>query len=120
RECDFGQWEGRTEEEIDERWPGELDTWHTTGTSRPPGGESIAEVGVRTGALMADLLATHTGRAIAVVAHAVSIGGMGGRCRLAAPGAWGRLRREAGSGSVLELFADGLAKVLVAGLPREA
>lgn len=120
RECDFGQWEGRTEAEIDERWPGELDTWHTTGTSRPPGGESIAEVGARTGALMADLLATHAGRTVAVVAHAVAIRSMVGQCLLAPPGAWWRLRLEAGSVSVLELFADGLAKVHVAGLPSEA
>ena len=27
-ECDFGEWEGLTAEQIDGRWPGHLRRWH--------------------------------------------------------------------------------------------
>jgi len=120
RECHFGQWEGLTEADIDARWPGELDAWHVTGTTRPPGGESIAEVGERTGELIADLLGTHAGSTVAIAAHAVTIRSMVGQCLGAPPGGWWRLRLEAASLSLLQIYTDGLAKVHVAGLPSDA
>ncbi|WP_232847684.1 histidine phosphatase family protein [Occultella kanbiaonis] len=116
KECNFGEWEGLKEDEIDARWPGELDAWHTTGTTLPPGGESIAQVGERTHALLLDLLAEHAGSTVVVVAHAVTIRSVIGQCLLAPPGGWWRLRLQSGSVSVIQVYPDGLAKVLVAGL----
>ena len=39
RERNGGEWEGRTGDEIDERWPGMRDAWRRGELTAPPGGE---------------------------------------------------------------------------------
>src|SRR5690606_41587590 len=46
-ECDFGQWEGLTVEEIARRWPSELAAWQRSTAVAPPGGESLRRVTTR-------------------------------------------------------------------------
>ncbi|UFU04869.1 histidine phosphatase family protein [Ruania halotolerans] len=117
-ECNFGDWEGLTPAEIDVRWPGERQVWHTDGTiAAPGGGESTADVGVRTAELLADLRAEFAGQTVLVIAHAVSIRSMLGRALLAAPGGWWRLRLAPASTSVVQVHPDGFTQVLAAGLP---
>jgi broad specificity phosphatase PhoE len=40
RERDVGDWSGRTTEEIEERWPGQLDAWRQGTLASPPNGEA--------------------------------------------------------------------------------
>ncbi|SEE00801.1 histidine phosphatase family protein [Ruania alba] len=118
RECDFGDWEGLLPAEIDARWPGERQVWHTDGMiAAPGGGESTADVGERTTELLTDLRAQYAGRTVLVVAHAVSIRSMLGRALLAPPGGWWRFRLPPASTSVLQVHPDGFTQVLAAGLP---
>jgi broad specificity phosphatase PhoE len=39
RERDVGEWTGLTQDEIEERWPGDLDRWRRGELLSPPGGE---------------------------------------------------------------------------------
>ncbi|UFU01678.1 histidine phosphatase family protein [Ruania suaedae] len=120
RECDFGDWEGLRPEEIDARWPGERAAWHTDGTiAAPGGGESTADVGVRTEALLADLHREHAGTTVVVVAHAVSIRAMVGSSLLAPLGGWWRFRLLPASTTVLRRYADSFTQVLGVGLPGQ-
>jgi len=41
REVDFGEWEGLTADAIEQRWPGELHKWFSTGLLHAPGGEAF-------------------------------------------------------------------------------
>jgi len=40
RERDVGQWSGLTTDEIEARWPGQLDAWRQGRLASPPGGEA--------------------------------------------------------------------------------
>ncbi|MBF0686962.1 MAG: histidine phosphatase family protein [Cellulomonas sp.] len=118
QEADFGQWQGLTAEQIEERWPGVLEPWHTDGHVRPPGGESIADVGVR---LRRGLDGLREGgpRTVVVVSHAVAIRAALGVTMGAHPGTWSQLRVAPASVSIVRLFADRRDEIAVAGAPSE-
>lgn len=119
QEADFGAWQGLTAEQIEERWPGQLEPWHTRADVRPDGGESIADVGVRIGAGLDRLLAAGTDRTVVVVSHAVAIRAALGRTMGAQPGSWSQLRVAPASVSIIRLFEDERDEVAVAGAPSE-
>jgi len=119
KEADFGAWQGLTAVEIEERWPGMLEPWHTQATVRPPGGESIVDVGDRLRSLYDDLLGTERGRTVVVVSHAVAIRAALGVAMGAAPGSWSQLRVAPASVSIVRLFADRRHEIAVAGAPSE-
>ena len=55
-ELAFGAWEGLTQPEVKARWPEPLRAWkRAPATTRPPGGETLAEARARLDALLADL-----------------------------------------------------------------
>lgn len=118
QEADFGQWQGLTAEQIEERWPGQLEPWHTDGRLRPPGGESIADVGVRLRAGL-DSLREGGPRTVVVVSHAVAIRAALGVTMGADPGTWSQLRVAPASVSIVRLFADRRDEIAVAGAPSE-
>ncbi len=119
READFGAWQGLTAEEVEERWPGRLEPWHTLGTVRPPGGESIADVGERVRAGLDGLRAAGGGHTVVVVSHAVAIRAMLGVTMGAQPGSWSQLRVAPASVSIVRLFSDRRDEIAVAGVPSE-
>lgn len=119
QEADFGAWQGLTAEQIEERWPGQLEPWHTRADVRPERGESIADVGQRIGAGLDGLLAAGTDRTVVVVSHAVSIRAALGRTMGAQPGSWSQLRVAPASVSIIRLFEDERDEVAVAGAPSE-
>ena len=47
RERYLGDWEGLTQSEIEQRWPGFIDAWRAGKICGPPGGETDAEVAKR-------------------------------------------------------------------------
>ncbi|MCR6690331.1 histidine phosphatase family protein [Cellulomonas sp.] len=119
KEADFGQWQGLTAEQIEERWPGQLEPWHTRADLRPPGGESIVDVGERLAAVFDDLLAGARGRTVVVVSHAVAIRAALGVAMGANPGSWSQLRVAPASVSIVRLFADRRHEIAVAGAPSD-
>jgi alpha-ribazole phosphatase len=70
REFDFGLWAGLTYAEIQEQYPGTLEERTRRFIDyRVPGGESIRDLTGRVVPTMREILATHQGKHIAVVAH---------------------------------------------------
>lgn len=70
REFDFGAWDGMTWREVAEQWPVLSRTfWEDPGDVSAPDGESWNAVAGRVWAAVDDLLVTHPGRDLVVVAH---------------------------------------------------
>jgi broad specificity phosphatase PhoE len=55
RETHLGQWQGRTQSEVDAAWPGARLTWRQNPQWAPPGGESRVEVAARAAAVIAEI-----------------------------------------------------------------
>jgi len=71
RELDFGDADGLTYEEVQERWPDVFETWMRAPTQvRFPGGESFAGLKRRAVAAVAEIVAAHDDETAVVVAHA--------------------------------------------------
>jgi ribonuclease H / adenosylcobalamin/alpha-ribazole phosphatase len=68
-EADFGEWDGRTYPEVQERWPDEFAAWIGSTAVAPPGGESIDQVAARTEVALRRLLDKYPGETIVVVSH---------------------------------------------------
>lgn len=119
QEANFGDWQGLTSEQIEERWPGQLEPWHTEANVRPPGGESIEDVGIRLRGGLEALLAEGVDRTVVVVSHAVSIRAALGVTMGAQPSSWSQLRVAPASVSIVRWFEDRRNEVAVVGAPSE-
>lgn len=74
REGSFGKWEGLSYEQIHERDKGFWESFYQNPTSiTPPDGESMASVQERAKKGLAEILQSHRGGTIAIVAHAGSL-----------------------------------------------
>ncbi len=70
QECAFGDWDGLTMHEVQERWPAELSEWLGSRTARPPGGgESITDVQRRVEASLLETIEKHREQTVLVVSH---------------------------------------------------
>src|ERR1700749_2163705 len=70
RETDFGEWDGFTLEEIQQRWPAAAAPWRP---EAPPGGESFADTSHRVNRACDRLLRDHGGQTVLVVSHVTPI-----------------------------------------------
>ena len=73
RETDFGEWEGLTLAEIQQRWPAAAAAWQHNPRQAPPGGESFADTARRVYQACDRLLRDHHGQTILVVSHITPI-----------------------------------------------
>ena len=73
RETDFGEWEGLTLAEVQQRWPAAAAAWRHDPEQAPPGGESFADVAHRVEKACDRLLRDHDGRTVLVVSHVTPI-----------------------------------------------
>jgi len=73
RETDFGDWDGFTLAEIQERWPGAARAWRSDPEEAPPGGESFAETAHRVNRACDRLLSNYSGQNVLVVSHITPI-----------------------------------------------
>jgi len=70
KEIGFGEWEGRTPEELMQSAPDCLDRlWRDPARYTPPGGEGLEAFAARVTASWNDTLARHAGKKILLVAH---------------------------------------------------
>jgi len=70
KEIGFGEWEGRTSEELMQSAPDCLDLfWRDPVRYTPPGGEPLEVFAARVMASWSDALARHAGKKILLVAH---------------------------------------------------
>jgi probable phosphoglycerate mutase len=68
-ETDFGDWEGHTLAEIQQRWPAAVARWQHDPQQPPPGGESFAGTAQRVDRACDRLLRDHGGQTVLVVSH---------------------------------------------------
>jgi ribonuclease H / adenosylcobalamin/alpha-ribazole phosphatase len=73
RETDFGEWEGFTLAEIQQRWPAAAAAWRHDPEQAPPGGESFADTAQRVHRACDRLLRDHRGQTVLVVSHVTPI-----------------------------------------------
>jgi probable phosphoglycerate mutase len=73
RETDFGEWEGFTLAEIQQRWPAAEAAWRGDPEQAPPGGESFAATSHRVNLACDRLLRDHCGQTVLVVSHITPI-----------------------------------------------
>ena len=69
RETDFGDWDGFTLAEIQQRWPAAAAAWRRDPEQAPPGGESFAGTAHRVDRACDRLLRDHGGQTVLVVSH---------------------------------------------------
>jgi len=69
-DIDYGEWQGLTRDEAQERWPDETELWfRVPQLAAIPGGETLAALLSRTTAALGDILWRHPDRTVAVVGH---------------------------------------------------
>jgi probable phosphoglycerate mutase len=73
RETNFGDWDGFTLEEIQQRWPAAAAAWRHDPQQAPPGGESFAATAHRVNRACDRLLREHGGQTVLVVSHVTPI-----------------------------------------------
>ncbi|MEN6409338.1 MAG: alpha-ribazole phosphatase [Anaerolineaceae bacterium] len=70
RELSFGEWEGLTYAEIASRFPERLTVWERDPfRNAPPGGETVAQLADRVGAVLRDLRSRHASQTVVIAAH---------------------------------------------------
>ena len=70
REMGFGEWEGLTYDEIQERYPQHLATWEADPLNiAPPGGETLTQVAARVQSFLDDITRAHQEQTVLLVAH---------------------------------------------------
>jgi len=69
RECSFGDWDGMTFAEVQERDPRTLNSWLASSAVAPPGGESFNAVGDRVMRAFNQVLNEYQGKKVAIVSH---------------------------------------------------
>src|SRR5690606_22937894 len=107
-ECDLGQWEGRTYDEVRQRWPELVDDWLTTPGLAPPGGESLRKVLTRVRRTVANLRDTYPpGSVVVVVSHVWPLKLILRDALAAADAFLARLLLSPAGLSVLDLYPDG-------------
>src|SRR5579859_4242480 len=73
RETNFGDWDGFTLAEIQQRWPAAAAAWRSDPEQAPPGGESFADTSGRVNQACDRLLRDHGGQTVLVVSHVTPI-----------------------------------------------
>ena len=73
RETDFGEWEGLTIAEIQNRWPEAVVAWQRDPQQAPPGGESFADTACRVNRACGRILQEHCSQTVLVVSHITPI-----------------------------------------------
>jgi len=107
RECDFGEWDGLTFADVQQRWPDELAAWLASTSVAPPGGESLDEVAQRVGVALDGVLTRFAARTLLVVAHVTPIKMIVRFALDAPPHAVNRLQLAPASLTTVQYYADG-------------
>ncbi|MDX6279889.1 MAG: ribonuclease / adenosylcobalamin/alpha-ribazole phosphatase [Kribbellaceae bacterium] len=110
-ECAFGDWDGHTFAEVQQKWPEALNEWMGSTTVAPPGGESFDACARRARSARDGVLAAYPGKTVLVVTHVTPIKLMV-RSVLQAP-MNSLFRMELAPATLTEIhwYADGLASL---------
>lgn len=72
-EAAFGEWDGYSFAEIQERWPAEMSAWLGSTSVAPPGGEAFDDVDARIAAARDRILQMYAGETVVAVSHVTPI-----------------------------------------------
>ncbi|CAN5896548.1 bifunctional RNase H/acid phosphatase [soil metagenome] len=108
-EAAFGDWDGLSFAEVQQRWPDLLTSWLGDETVRPPGGETPREVGVRVGRALRLVLAEFRDRTVLLVSHVTPIKSIVRETLDAPPQLMHRLQLAPASLTVAQWWPDGVA-----------
>jgi len=108
-EAAFGDWDGRTYREVEDRWPDLLHRWLRDPSLEPPGGESNNAVADRAARALASLLAEHAGRTVLVVSHTTPIKALVQQALDAPPQVLHRMQLAPASVSTTQWWPDGVS-----------
>ncbi|MFC9326768.1 bifunctional RNase H/acid phosphatase [Kitasatospora sp. NPDC057015] len=112
RELDFGDWEGLTFAEVQERHPADLDAWLGSAKARPTGSsESFTTLTHRVGVARDKILARYAGRTVLVVSHVSPIKTLVRLALGAPPDALYRMELSAAAVSAVQYYTDGNASL---------
>jgi probable phosphoglycerate mutase len=106
-ECDFGEWEGLTFAEVQQRWPAELSAWLDSSRTAPPGGESFEAVAKRARAAVGTVLRAYPGSVVVMVSHVSPIKLILRDALAASDGFLHRLFLDAAGVSTMDIWPDG-------------
>jgi broad specificity phosphatase PhoE/ribonuclease HI len=110
-ETDFGDWEGYTFAEVQQRWPDQLSAWLASPDVAPPAGESFADTARRVRQARDRVLAAYDGHTVVVVSHVTPIKTLVRLALEAPPGTLYRMHLDLVSISEIDWYADGPAVV---------
>jgi probable phosphoglycerate mutase len=106
-ECDFGEWEGLTFAEVQERWPQEMAAWLESTKTAPPGGESFEAVAERARSAVGTVLRAYPSEVVVVVSHVSPIKLILRDMLAASDDFLHRLYLDAAGVSTLDVWPDG-------------
>jgi probable phosphoglycerate mutase len=109
RETDFGDWEGHTFAEVQQKWPDDVAAWLASEQVAPPGGESFAATTARVRGALARLVRRCPRQTVLVVAHVTPIKTLVRLAVAAPPVALFRMHLDACSVCEVDWYADGPA-----------
>lgn len=110
REISFGDWEARTMAEL-EQGSAEVDAWRGSVLQRPPAGESVLELEARVLKSLEDLVAEHSGSAVAIVSHMMPLRSIAKKALGSSSASHWSLQFAPGSVSVFRFFGNELTEV---------
>jgi broad specificity phosphatase PhoE/ribonuclease HI len=110
-ETDFGDWEGHTFAEVQQRWPDLLTEWLASPDVAPPGGESFADTAERVLRARDRLLAAYPATTIVVVSHVGPVKTLLRTALDAPPQTMFRMQIDVASVSEIDWYPDGPATV---------
>ncbi|TWD83132.1 putative phosphoglycerate mutase [Kribbella amoyensis] len=110
-ECSFGDWDGHTFAEVQEKWPEALKDWLESTTVAPPGGESFDSCARRARSARDGLLASYPGKTVVVVTHVTPIKLMVRGVLQAPMSSMFRMELRPATLTEIHWYADGLASL---------
>ncbi|NUS00773.1 MAG: bifunctional RNase H/acid phosphatase [Kribbellaceae bacterium] len=110
-ECSFGDWDGHTFAEVQEKWPDALNAWLESTTVAPPGGESFDACARRARLARDGVLARFPGKTVVVVTHVTPIKLMVRSVLQAPMSSIFRMELRPATITDIHWYADGLASL---------
>jgi probable phosphoglycerate mutase len=111
REVAFGDWDGHTFAEIQQKWPDAMNAWLDSTAVAPPGGESFDAVARRARSARDGLLARYPGKTVVVVTHVTPIKLMVRSVLQAPMSSLFRMELRPATLTEIHWYADGLASL---------
>ncbi|MEU8919681.1 bifunctional RNase H/acid phosphatase [Kitasatospora sp. NPDC048545] len=112
REVDFGDWEGLTFAEVQERHPADLAAWLGSAKAKPTGStESFTTLTHRAGVARDKIIARYAGKTVLVVSHVSPIKTLVRLALGAPPDSMYRMELSAASICAVQYYADGNASL---------